>query len=167
MFWDSGYDKWNTAEFKERLRINRATFEYILEKITPAVIKIPTVMEPHPMEPHPMEPHPMEPHPMEPHPMESHPMEPHPMEPHPMEPHPMEPHPMEPHPMEPHPMEPHPMEPHPMEPHRPLALTLYRLGRGCSFRVTSDLFGVSVASAVATCNKVIHPWQICILNHDI
>ena len=52
---------------------------------------------------------------------------------------------MEPHPMEPHPMEPHPMEPHPMEPHRQLALTLYRLGHGCSFRVTSDLFG-----AVAT-----------------
>ena len=42
VFWDSGYDKWNNAEFKERLRINRATFEYILEKITLAIIKTPT-----------------------------------------------------------------------------------------------------------------------------
>ena len=90
VFWDSGYDKLNNAKFKERLRINRATFEYILEKITPAIIKTPTNMEPHPM-----------------------------------------------------------------EPQRQLALTLYRLGHGCSFRVTSDLFGVSVASAVATFNKVI------------
>lgn len=52
VFWDDGYVKWDEQEFKEQLHISRTTFEFILEKITPVIIKIPTRMIPSPIEPH-------------------------------------------------------------------------------------------------------------------
>ena len=32
-FWLAGYDNWSSEEFKERMRINRETFDFILEQI--------------------------------------------------------------------------------------------------------------------------------------
>lgn len=46
-------------------------------------------------------------------------------------------------------------EPRPIEPHRQLALTLYRLGHGCSFKILEDVFGVSRSLAIETFNYVI------------
>ena len=45
--------------------------------------------------------------------------------------------------------------PNPVEDHRQLAMTLFRLGHGCSFRVLADVFGVSISLATETFNKVI------------
>ena len=42
----------HSAHFKARVRVNRDTFEYILEEIRPDIIKTPTNFEPHPIEPH-------------------------------------------------------------------------------------------------------------------
>ena len=50
--WTEGYRNWSVAHFKARVRVNRDTFEYILEEIRPDIIKTPTNFEPHPIEPH-------------------------------------------------------------------------------------------------------------------
>ena len=39
MFWTNGYATWADDEFKERLRINRENFEFILNRIRPMIIK--------------------------------------------------------------------------------------------------------------------------------
>ena len=85
LFWSQGYSNWSEEEFKDRLRINRRDFEYILAAITPHIRKEPTVMIPEPI-----------------------------------------------------------------ECHRQLALTLYRLAHGCSFKVLKDVFGVSQSVATET-----------------
>ena len=90
MFWTNGFQTWDDDEFKGRLRINRETFNMILERISVIITKTPTNFVPDPI-----------------------------------------------------------------EDHRQLALTLYRLGHGCSFRVLADVFGVSISLATKTFNKVI------------
>ena len=47
------------------------------------------------------------------------------------------------------------MEPNPLEIYRQLAMTLHRLGHGCSLRIICDIYGVSIRSTVATFNKVL------------
>ena len=47
------------------------------------------------------------------------------------------------------------MFPNPMVPHRQLALTIYRMTHGCSFKVIKYIFGVSQSLATQTFNKVI------------
>ena len=46
------------------------------------------------------------------------------------------------------------MKPHPTSTDRQLALTIYRLGHGCSFSTVADLFGVSISLAELTFNNV-------------
>ena len=46
------------------------------------------------------------------------------------------------------------LNPYPTPPHRQLALTLYRMGHGCSYSTIGDLFGVSIPLAATTFNKV-------------
>ena len=43
---------------------------------------------------------------------------------------------------------------HPVSVNRQLGLTLYRLGHGASFKILSQLFGVSISLASVTFNKV-------------
>ena len=38
-FWLAGYDNWSAEEFKERMRINRETLDFILEQITHLIHK--------------------------------------------------------------------------------------------------------------------------------
>ena len=90
IFWDHGYVNWSDIEFKEHMRVDKATFDLILNRINASIYKTPTNMEQNPL-----------------------------------------------------------------ESHRQLALTFYILGHGCFFRVVSDLFGVSIASAFATFKKII------------
>ena len=52
-FWLAGYDNWSAEEFKERMRINRETLDFILEQITHLIHKEPTYMVPNPIEDHP------------------------------------------------------------------------------------------------------------------
>ena len=89
-FWNYGYANWSNDEFKLHLRIDRGTFQELLDKIGHFLEKKSTNFEPFPI-----------------------------------------------------------------EPHRQLALTLYRLGHGCTFAVISDLFGVSVSLAIQTFNEII------------
>ena len=42
IFWLAGYDTWYTEEFKERMRINCETFDFILERIAHLIHKEPT-----------------------------------------------------------------------------------------------------------------------------
>lgn len=51
-FWTNGYRSWTEEEFKDRLRINRETFEFILKRIEPHIYKEPTHMVPNPIETH-------------------------------------------------------------------------------------------------------------------
>ena len=51
--------------------------------------------------------------------------------------------------------EPTNMGPEPIETHRQLALTIYRLGHGVTFNTLADLFGVSMALAERTFNRII------------
>ena len=51
-FWTSDYRSWTDDEFKERLRINKETFEFILERIQPFIYKQPMRMVPNPIETH-------------------------------------------------------------------------------------------------------------------
>ena len=90
IFWDRGYNNWRETEFREHMRVDRQTFELILNRISANIYETPTNMEPNLL-----------------------------------------------------------------ETHRQLAMTWYRLGHRCSFRVICDLFGVSIGSAVATFNKVL------------
>ena len=47
------------------------------------------------------------------------------------------------------------MVPNPIEDHRQLSLTIYRLARGCSFKVIIDIFGASQSLAIERFNNVI------------
>ena len=47
------------------------------------------------------------------------------------------------------------MVPNPIVPHRHLALTIYRMAHGCSFKVVKYIFGVSHSLATQTFNQVI------------
>ena len=51
-FWTTGYLKWSGEEFKERLRLNCANFEFILNRIRAMIVKQPTNMIPNPSEEH-------------------------------------------------------------------------------------------------------------------
>ena len=102
MFWTNGYLHWSDEEFKERLRINRRSFEYILTSIKPLIQKEPTVMVPDPI-----------------------------------------------------------------EDHRQLALTIYRMAHGCSFKVLKDLFGVSQSVTTETFNQIIRVIVSCLYNEFV
>ena len=41
-WWTQGYLSWDEEEFVTRLRINRATFEYLLAEIGPFIVKVPS-----------------------------------------------------------------------------------------------------------------------------
>ena len=49
--WDDGYRSWTNEKFKRKLRVERATFECILDEIRQELVKIPTPMIPHPVPP--------------------------------------------------------------------------------------------------------------------
>ena len=96
MLWRDGYSTWTNEEFKNSLRMDRETFNFILCRIERGIIKEPTMMIPNPI-----------------------------------------------------------------EPHRQLALTIYRIAHGCSFKVLKYIFGVSQSLATQTFIKVI---RVLILN---
>ena len=50
--WTTGYLEWSDEEFKERLRLNRINFEFILNCIRAMIVKQPTNMIPNPIEEH-------------------------------------------------------------------------------------------------------------------
>ena len=50
--WHDGYATWTNEEFKDSLRMDRETFNFILCRIEQGIIKDPTVMVPNPIEPH-------------------------------------------------------------------------------------------------------------------
>ena len=50
--WSLGYRTWNDEQFKSRVRVNRATFDFILEEINPSIEKTPTNLQPDPIESH-------------------------------------------------------------------------------------------------------------------
>ena len=50
-WWRNGYQNWNDKAFKKRLRINRCTFEYILNEIKHIIKKEPTRFKPQPTPP--------------------------------------------------------------------------------------------------------------------
>ena len=50
-WWSQGYDNWDDAAFKKRLRVSRDTFEFILAEIENDITKEPTPMKPHPTPP--------------------------------------------------------------------------------------------------------------------
>ena len=52
MFWTNGHATWADDEFKERLRINRENFEFIVYRIRPMIIKEVTNMVPELIEDH-------------------------------------------------------------------------------------------------------------------
>ena len=54
-----------------------------------------------------------------------------------------------------------------IEDHRQLALTVYRLAHGCSFKVLKDLFGVSQSVATETFNQVIRVMVSCLYNEFV
>ena len=49
-WWAQGYRNWDGAAFKNRLRVSRDAFEYILAEIKNGIVK-PTRMKPHPTAP--------------------------------------------------------------------------------------------------------------------
>ena len=51
-WWTNGMENCSNPEFKKRVRINRETFEYVLEKISPQLSKTPTNRNQDPIEPH-------------------------------------------------------------------------------------------------------------------
>lgn len=50
-WWRNGYLSWNDAAFKKRLRINQATFQFILGEVRDKFIKEPTLFKPEPIPP--------------------------------------------------------------------------------------------------------------------
>ena len=52
IFWLAGYDTWSAEELKERMRINRETFDFILKRIAHLIHKELTYMIPNPIEDH-------------------------------------------------------------------------------------------------------------------
>ena len=50
-WWRHGYRNWDDSAFKKRLRINRATFQYILGEIEAQLVKEPTRFKPEPIPP--------------------------------------------------------------------------------------------------------------------
>ena len=51
-WWESGYVNWSDVAFKKRLRLNRATFQFILDKIKNKLEKKSTQLKPTPFPPH-------------------------------------------------------------------------------------------------------------------
>ena len=51
-WWESGYVNWSDVAFKKRLRLNRATFQFILDKIRNKLEKKSTRLKPTPIPPH-------------------------------------------------------------------------------------------------------------------
>ena len=51
-FWSNSYLNWSNEEFKERLRISRESFGFILHRIKTFIEKITTKMVPTPIESH-------------------------------------------------------------------------------------------------------------------
>ena len=51
--WRDGYATWTNEEFKDSLRMDRETLNFILCRIEQGIIKEPTVMVPCPIAPHP------------------------------------------------------------------------------------------------------------------
>ena len=47
----NGYQNWDEASFKKRLRVSRDTFQFILAEIKDLIKKEPTRMKPHPTPP--------------------------------------------------------------------------------------------------------------------
>ena len=88
--WRDGYATWTNEEFKDSLRMDRETFNFILCRIEQGIIKDLTMMVLNPI-----------------------------------------------------------------EPYRQLALTIYRMAHGCSFKVLKYIFGVSQSLATQTFNKAI------------
>ena len=50
-WWSQGYDNWDDAAFKKRLRVSWGTFEFILAEIENNITKEATPMKPHPTPP--------------------------------------------------------------------------------------------------------------------
>ena len=50
-WWTNGYQNWDEASFKKRLRVSQDTFEYILGEIKDLIKKEPTRIKPHPTPP--------------------------------------------------------------------------------------------------------------------
>ncbi len=50
-WWVNGYRNWDNKAFKKRLRLNRSTFEYILNEIREKIAKKPTRFKPYPTPP--------------------------------------------------------------------------------------------------------------------
>ena len=50
--WSFGYSTWTDAQFKARVRVNRDTFNFILDEIRPDIEKTPTNLKPTPIEAH-------------------------------------------------------------------------------------------------------------------
>ena len=48
--WLAGYSTWSDEKFKEQMRINRETFDFIIERIAHLTHKEPTYMAPNPIE---------------------------------------------------------------------------------------------------------------------
>ena len=46
LWWRNGYQNWDDKAFKKRLRINRATFQFILIEIEEQLVKEPTRFKP-------------------------------------------------------------------------------------------------------------------------
>ena len=46
-WWTNGYQIWDEASFKKRLRVSRGTFQFILAEIKDLIKKVPTRMKPH------------------------------------------------------------------------------------------------------------------------
>jgi hypothetical protein len=51
-WWENGYMNWSDVAFKKRLRVNRATFQFILEEIRNKLVKKSTRLKPVPIPPH-------------------------------------------------------------------------------------------------------------------
>ena len=51
-WWTDGIRNWSDPEFKKRVRINRETFDYLLDRISPQLCKTPTNLNQDPIEPH-------------------------------------------------------------------------------------------------------------------
>ena len=51
-WWIDGYNNWDNIEFKRRLRLERSTFEMILNIIKPSIYKAPTNWNPEPLAEH-------------------------------------------------------------------------------------------------------------------
>ena len=50
--WSLGYATWTDAQFKAHVRVNRDTFDFILDEIRPDIEKTPTNLKPNPIEAH-------------------------------------------------------------------------------------------------------------------